>query len=216
MKKFERFINENAAFEKWKELMNIHDLKLFQEYQTLSKSDLEQMRKDYKVMRNIALEKLNNKYSGNYGTFMHMDVSDDELFPYLKDLNKDGFTQFTFFKYSRILDFAGGYKPKDIHIITKGLPLKESASIDIKNLTEKQLRKLFNLPRTSSVEIKRGDIEDGVKYTKYAKYIILHLDKPIDDNRKRIIKMTKPYRTDKLFSHASPNFGQGVTWTVKW
>ena len=43
-----------------------------------------------------------------------MDVSDDELYPYLDDKHK-----FLFLKYSRILDFSDGYKPKNLILVKK-------------------------------------------------------------------------------------------------
>jgi hypothetical protein len=120
VKRFNQLVNENnTTLDDWRELMNNLDLKLFNEFQTKTKSDLEQMREEWKAMRRFALSKLNKELndSGKPGQLLNIDVSDEELYPYLDDKSK----QFLFFKYSRILDFSDGYKPKDIHIITKGI-----------------------------------------------------------------------------------------------
>lgn len=116
LNKFENFANENL--DSWKEMMNKEDLKLFSEYQRLSKSDLEQMREDWKALRRFALSKLNQELnaSGKEGQLLSMDVSDDELYSYLDDKNAR-----KFFKYSRILDFADGYRPEGFVLIKKGL-----------------------------------------------------------------------------------------------
>jgi len=45
---------------------------------------------------------------------MSIDVSDEELYDYL---NKDNAE--LFFKYSRILDFADGYMPKNMILVKK-------------------------------------------------------------------------------------------------
>ena len=112
VKKFEQFMNgsENNTLDIWKELENKYDLIYMKQYQTLSKSDLEQMREDWKVIRRNALNKLNQELndSDKTGRLLNMDVSDDELYPYVEDKYKT-----MFFKYSRILDFSDGYKPKN-------------------------------------------------------------------------------------------------------
>lgn len=103
----------------WKDLMDKYDLKFFQEYQTKTKSDLEQMREDWKAMRRYALGKLNQDLNnqGKSGQLLNVDVSDDQLYPYIDDKSK----QFLFLKYSRILDFSDGYRPKDFVLIKKGV-----------------------------------------------------------------------------------------------
>lgn len=122
---FKQFVNEsekNSTLDIWKELMSKYDLIYFRQFQSLSKSDLEEMRENWKVMRWNALRKLNQELndSGKSGQLLNIDVSDDELYPYLDDKYKT-----TFFKYSRILDFNDGYKPKDLHLITRNLPVNE-------------------------------------------------------------------------------------------
>ncbi len=111
--------DSQASLNVWKELMDKFDLKLYRQFQSLSKMDLEQMREDWKAMRRFALGRLNKELnnSGKSGQLMNIDVSDDALYPYLPDQED----KHNFFKYSRILDFNDGYKPKDLHIIKKGL-----------------------------------------------------------------------------------------------
>lgn len=94
--------------------------------------------------------------------------------------------------------------------------VNEDNNLDIRNLTENQIRKLFNLSDKSSVKILRGDITDGKLYTKYVKYAVLYLDYPVDVNRSKIIKFARTFKSDKLYSVAYPNFGHGATWIVKW
>lgn len=100
----------------WQNLMEKYDLLYFKQFQTLSKSDMEQMREDWKAMRRFALSKLNQELnnSGKGGQLLNIDVSDEELYPYLDNKSKT-----TFFKYSRILDFSDGYKPRNFFLITK-------------------------------------------------------------------------------------------------
>lgn len=107
---------------KWAELMDINDLQCFHKYQRTSKADLEQMREEWKAMRRFALGKLNEELnkSGKEGQLLNIDVSDDQLYPYLDDYHKK-----MFFTYSRILDFSDGYIPKGLKLITKGLPLQK-------------------------------------------------------------------------------------------
>lgn len=106
IKTFDIFVNENKinTLDTWKELMNKYDSSYYDEYQTLSKSELVNIRTEWKALRNDALNKLNAEL--NSGQLMSIDVSDDALYPYLDDKDKT-----TFFKYSRILDFTDGYKP---------------------------------------------------------------------------------------------------------
>lgn len=115
-KSFKKLNESMSDLDNWKELMDKYDLKFYNEFLHMSDSDLEQIREDYNVIRRYALNKLNDELrsQGKTGQLLNMDVSDDELYPYLDNSKK-----FTFFKYSRILDFKDGYKPKNIHIIDK-------------------------------------------------------------------------------------------------
>lgn len=111
------FLKENVeTLDKWKEMMDKLDLKLYTDFQTTNKADIEQMRENYKAIRRNALQRLNKELNatGKQGTLLGMDVSDDELYPYV-----DVKHQTTFFRYSRILDFYDGYKPKNIIVIKK-------------------------------------------------------------------------------------------------
>jgi hypothetical protein len=101
----------------WNEMMDEYDLAFYAEFQKTSKSNLEQMREEWKAMRRYALGKLNQDLNeqGKAGQLLNIDVSDDQLCPYVDDKSK----QFLFFKYSRILDFNDGYKPKNIIICKK-------------------------------------------------------------------------------------------------
>lgn len=103
------------ALDVWKDLMDKHDLKFFKEFQTKTKSDIEQIREDWKAMRRFALSKLNQDLNnqGKSGQLLSIDVSDENLYPYIDDENK----QYLFLKYSRILDFSDGYKPKNFILI---------------------------------------------------------------------------------------------------
>lgn len=125
-----QLFNEHNELEIWKKMMDEYDLKYFTELGQLSKSDLEQMKEDWKVMRRYALYNLNQELnnSGKSGQILNVDVEDSELYPYLDDKeakfrgNKEHLThKQLFFKYSRILDFKDGYKPKNLILITKGL-----------------------------------------------------------------------------------------------
>ena len=122
VKNFGNSLNESEnknTLDAWKDLMERYDLKLFKEFQTKAKSDLEQMREDWKAMRSYALRKLNQDLNnqGKSGQLLNIDVSDEQLYPYIDDNSK----QFLFFKYSRILDFSDGYRPKGFFLIKKGL-----------------------------------------------------------------------------------------------
>lgn len=117
IKKFDEFtLNENSQdnLDVWRDLMDKYDLRYFSQYRQMSKSDIEQMREEWKVLRRNALSKLNNELndSGKSGQLLNIDVSDDELYPYVDSKYKS-----RFFKYSRILDFRDGYKPKNIIVI---------------------------------------------------------------------------------------------------
>lgn len=101
----------------WNEMMDEYDLVFYAEYQKTSKSDLEQMREEWKALRRFAIYQLNLNLqeNGRTGQIMSIDTSDDELYSHIDDESK----QFLFFKYSRILDFNDGYKPKNMIIICK-------------------------------------------------------------------------------------------------
>ena len=114
-KKLNESEDKKSTLDVWKNLMDKYDLKFFKEFQTKTKSDLEQMREDWKAMRRYALGKLNQDLNnqGKSGQLLNIDVSDEELYPYIDDKSK----QFLFLKYSRILDFSDGYRPKDFLLI---------------------------------------------------------------------------------------------------
>lgn len=86
---------------------------------------------------------------------------------------------------------------------------------NINNLSELKLRELFDLPQRCVVQITKGDREDGEKYNKFIKYVITNLPSPIDKKREDIIRKDNTYKTDKIFSHCVPNFGNGVNWVVR-
>jgi len=100
----------------WNELNNKYDLLFYSKLNKLTKTHLEQMRENWKALRRFALSKLNQELnnSGIKGTLLNMDVSDCDLYPFIPDDQK-----YTFYRYSRLLDFSDGYKPKDIIIIKK-------------------------------------------------------------------------------------------------
>lgn len=108
--------NSTDSLERWKELMEKNDLQYFKEFQQKTKLELEQIRENWKALRRNALQRLNQKLqdSGKKGKLFNIDVSDDELYDYL---NSDDAA--LFFKYSRILDFAHGYKPKNMIVFNK-------------------------------------------------------------------------------------------------
>jgi hypothetical protein len=102
--------HENKNLDYWEKLRDKFDLKLFDEYQTRTKSEIEQIRENWKIIRRIALNKLNQEFHNQdkIGQIYNIDISDKELY-----LNVDNKNQFLFFKYSRILDFNDGYIPED-------------------------------------------------------------------------------------------------------
>jgi len=87
---------------------------------------------------------------------------------------------------------------------------------NINQFGESELRKYLNLPKECKVEILKGDIDAGVTYKKFIKYIILNLPFPVDDYRSKIIKKVRENKPDEYYSHAVPNFGKGVNWIVKY
>jgi len=99
------YSNSQHNLDIWKELMGKYDLQYFRDFQKLSKSDLEQIREECKSMRRYALNILNKELNkqGKSGQLLSIDVSDEDLYPYLKNDKEK------FFKYSRILDFSDGY-----------------------------------------------------------------------------------------------------------
>jgi len=92
-----------------KEVKN--DGKYYKEYLKLNKDEISKMRDDYKKLRLEALKNLNDdlENKGHTGKIMSIDAADVELFPHLKGEKLQAFK-----KYSRILDFADGYKPKNM------------------------------------------------------------------------------------------------------
>ena len=86
-----------------------NDDKYYKEYLTLKKDDISKMRDEYKQLRWEALRNLNAdlEKDGHTGKLMSIDVSDDSLHKNLTGEKKE-----KFIKFSRILDFADGYKPK--------------------------------------------------------------------------------------------------------
>lgn len=120
VKKFNQFImNENSQqnLEMWKKLIDERDLYIFREFNQLTKIDIEQIREQWKVYRRFALSRLNDELnkSGHSGQLFSIDVEDSDLYPYLKTESD----KYLFFKYSRILDFYDGYKPKNLLLIKK-------------------------------------------------------------------------------------------------
>lgn len=104
-----------ANLTNWNSLMDKYDLVLFVEFQTMKKIDLERLRENYKAMRRVALSNLNKQleFLGKQGQLLNIDVSDSELIDSLEEKY-----QIKFFKYSRILDFKDGYKPKGLLMVT--------------------------------------------------------------------------------------------------
>lgn len=84
---------------------------------------------------------------------------------------------------------------------------------NIIQLSEKELRDYLNLPEDCEIKIKKGDTTNNDKYKKYIKYVILNLS---SSSIKEIIKKIKSEKPKKYYSHATPNFGKGVNWTVKY
>lgn len=100
----------------WKELIYEFDLPCFTEFHYCSAKDIEQIREFWKAARRTALNKLNEELndSGKPEQLFNMDVSDEELYPYV---SKE--YQYRFFKWSRILDFNNGFIPKNLRIIKR-------------------------------------------------------------------------------------------------
>jgi hypothetical protein len=99
------------------ELVDEYDLTFFTVFQKMTASDFNQMKADWLSMRRTALSKLNSQLNeqGKPGQLLNMDVSDEELCPYLLNPKQ----QFLFTKYSRILDFNVGFRPKNFVLIKK-------------------------------------------------------------------------------------------------
>lgn len=87
-----------------------NDSKYYKEFLKLNKEEISKMRDDYKELRWEALRNLNADINskGHSGKIMSIDSADVELFPHLKGEKLKNFK-----KYSRILDFVDGYKPKN-------------------------------------------------------------------------------------------------------
>ena len=101
-------------------------------------------------------------------------------------------------------------------IVNRVIKENESKS-DLLDLTVFQLRKKLGLPSGCKIEIKKGDVSGkSIKYTKYVKYIITQLPSPVDGNREKIMKKIESLETKDIHSHASPNFGKGITWIIKY
>jgi hypothetical protein len=78
------------------------DEKLYQEYLTMNKDELEVVGKEYRILKIKGKNKLQIDFPG----IMEIDLNEDEIAEYLQGEDKD-----KFLKYSRILDFKDGYKP---------------------------------------------------------------------------------------------------------
>jgi hypothetical protein len=105
----------------------------------------------------------------------------------------------------------------DITRIVKRVISENESKSDLLDLTVFQLRKKLGLPSGCKIEIKKGDCSGkNLKYPKYVKYIITQLPSPVDDNREKIMKKIESLNTEKMDSHASPNFGKGITWIIKY
>lgn len=103
-----------STLEIWKEKREKADLHLFRKFQILKKSELEQIREDWKVLRRIGLNKINQYLNdlGNKGQLLGMDVSDDAIYPYLEKTQAE-----QFFEYSVILEFSMGFLPVNMILI---------------------------------------------------------------------------------------------------
>lgn len=99
---------ETSTFDLWKEMMVKYDHRDFTYYQIMPSSEIRKIREFYRAMRIAALKDLNTELnpSGLGGSIGGMDVADHELYPYVNAEKRD-----KFYIYSRILDFADGYKP---------------------------------------------------------------------------------------------------------
>ena len=84
------------------------DKEFHKEFRLLTSMDKSNIRKVWSELRRKAVKLLNDDLhgSGHEGSIMGMDVSDDEIWKYLEGEEKELFN-----KYSRFLDFIGGYKP---------------------------------------------------------------------------------------------------------
>jgi len=130
-----------ANLTNWNSLMDKYDLVLFVEFQTMKKIDLEQLRENYKAMRRVALSNLNKQleFLGKQGQLLNIDVSDSELIDSLEEKY-----QIKFFKYSRILDFKDGYKPKGLIMVTLNPSVDKSISIPPPRVLISFLRVIFS------------------------------------------------------------------------
>ena len=105
----------------------------------------------------------------------------------------------------------------DLTRIVKQVNKENESKSDLLDLTVFQLRKKLGLHSGCKIEIKKGDSSGkNIKYPKYVKYIITQLPSPVDDNREKIMKKIESLKPEGIYSHATPNFGKGVTWTIKY
>ena len=105
-----KVLNEStSSLDAWEKLMDKYDVSVYREFQKLSESDLAEIRNKWETLKKNAWNKLNKNLrdKGISGGISANEVSNDELYPYLDDTNK-----LIFFKYSRMLDFEDGFKPK--------------------------------------------------------------------------------------------------------
>jgi hypothetical protein len=100
------------------------------------------------------------------------------------------------------------------NILNQHKIIKESKS-DLTNLSNTTLEKKLNLPKECKVEIKKGDASSD-KYGNYVKYIITQLPFPVDEHREKLMKKIKSFNSEGIYSSVKPNFGKGITWTIKY
>ena len=105
----------------------------------------------------------------------------------------------------------------DITRIVKRVISENESKSDLSDLTVFKLKKKLGLPSGCKIEIKKGDCTgNNLKYPKYVKYIITQLPSPVDDNREKIMRKIESLESKDIHSHASPNFGKGITWIIKY
>lgn len=101
----------------WNELIESDDFVLYykyiDDYDHIQQHEKDQMKENYEVIRCNALAKMNNSSNSTF-PILHMDVTDEQLFPYVLHKSK-----YHFFKYSRLLDFMDGNIPEEITKIEK-------------------------------------------------------------------------------------------------
>jgi hypothetical protein len=105
----------------------------------------------------------------------------------------------------------------DLTRIVKRVIKENESKSDLLDLTVFQLRKKLGLHSECKIEIKKGDCSGkNLKYPKYVKYVITQLPSPVDGNREKIMNKIESLETENIYSHVTPNFGKGVTWTIKY